>query len=856
MSNSNSQQTNQQSSGTGTGTEQPPLLTSAGLQTRIDTLGTIDKTITKHGEEIDKVRYTMSTERVEELEKIKNKLNSLKTGLTQRNSYLSNIVNSTPFQKNNLNTHTQTLNRALNTNTFLIPDKKISKITAWISNTRINGIELELSDQTKVLQGSKVTSSIPKTEIVLQSDEFVTRVDVIREIGSSTTGNIGNAVIFHTSLNNQHKIKAKSIDLNNIDIFDDEESAAAARPVSSTPTPTPTPSPTNKEFKIDTTKQNKAMHKARAESQGWNLASIANGSELAKVKQIIGSSSESYAYTGGERIDGGANPTGRDSSVWKWSDGTSWVNLGESMWHRSGQPTGSRGGRALFISALGLIDHADSHPFSAIYSRQSRASSIPAPAPAPAAPVATTEPQEPQYIKQSLNSSTPSTHIIGINNYVNFDVVTGNRYKQDERTMNKMRGLQSSIDNLRTTLNQYVGDSSSEITRNTQMITKINKIISEIDTEIAYITNMNNLASSTAATTAVVSAGSGTTSSPEGFSNFLSKYNISDNYNNMKEGFREGETNMNPNTQSSNSPINDLMTRLFRNTRQSINDELDITDRIEYEEHRNYMLELLSQKDKVLNNVLMDYMINDTEGSNVEQVYETLNQKNTDKLRKIKINNYYSKTYNEYSYLLKVVLGLVLIIFPILLLAKYEIMDRNLTLIIMVVIIFLGSLYILYRLYLLSMKDNKDFDKDRIPYDRQAAELIKQGRLRRKNLGGSLGLTCIGDQCCSPGMSYDATRNVCLNTSVDNEDVVQPFSNIDSAFVSENFSNFFEGMNGSGSKINNENIIETYSPLKEQYTSLKEGNTNGSGSPSEARARQLVTTAITESLNNSTPTRF
>ena len=310
MSNPNSQQTNQQSSGT----EQPPLLTAGGLQTRIDTLGTIDKTLTKHHEEIDKVRYTMSTERVEELEKTKNKLNSLKTGLTQRNSYLSNIVNSTPFQKNNLNTHTQTLNRALNTNTFLIPDKKISKITAWISNTRINGIELELSDQTKVLQGSKVTSSIPKTEIVLQSDEFVTRVDVIREIGSSTTGNIGNAIIFHTSLNNQHKIKAKSIDLNNIDIFDDEESAAAARPVSPTPTPTPTPSPTNKEFKIDTTKQNKAAHKARAESQGWNLASIANGSDLAKVKQIIGSSSESFAYTGGERIDGGANPTGRDSS--------------------------------------------------------------------------------------------------------------------------------------------------------------------------------------------------------------------------------------------------------------------------------------------------------------------------------------------------------------------------------------------------------------------------------------------------------------------------------------------------------------------------------------------------------------
>ena len=37
--------------------------------------------------------------------------------------------------------------------------------------------------------------------------------------------------------------------------------------------------------------------------------------------------------------------------------------------------------------------------------------------------------------------------------------------------------------------------------------------------------------------------------------------------------------------------------RLFRDTRQ-LNDELGVTDRIEYEENRNYMLELLAQKDQ------------------------------------------------------------------------------------------------------------------------------------------------------------------------------------------------------------------------------------------------------------------
>ena len=109
----------------------------------------------------------------------------------------------------------------------------------------------------------------------------------------------------------------------------------------------------------------------------------------------------------------------------------------------------------------------------------------------------------------------------------------------------------------------------------------------------------------------------------------------------MKEGF--------------NSPFYDYMLRLFRDTRQSVNDELGLQIELEYEENRNYMLELLAQKDQVLGNVLMDYMINDTEGSNAEQLYEIMNQENNDKLRKIKINDYYSKTYVEYSHILKII---------------------------------------------------------------------------------------------------------------------------------------------------------------------------------------------------------
>ena len=80
------------------------------------------------------------------------------------------------------------------------------------------------------------------------------------------------------------------------------------------------------------------------------------------------------------------------------------------------------------------------------------------------------------------------------------------------------------------------------------------------------------------------------------------------------------------------------------------------------------------------------------------------------------------------------------------------------------------------------MKDNKDFDKDRIPYDRYAEDLKKEGKLKQKKGVGGLGITCIGEECCSDDMIYDNTKHKCF-----------PINQNESA--SENFTNFFEGMN-------------------------------------------------------------
>jgi len=93
-------------------------------------------------------------------------------------------------------------------------------------------------------------------------------------------------------------------------------------------------------------------------------------------------------------------------------------------------------------------------------------------------------------------------------------------------------------------------------------------------------------------------------------------------------------------------------------------------------------------------------------------------------------------------------------------------LPNSITNILVVVIIFLTIIYIITKLVDIYMRDNINFDKARIPYDREAAKLQKDGIIsKKKNLLSSFSLTCIGEDCCpdsSSGMIYDPTKNRCV----------------------------------------------------------------------------------------------
>ena len=273
-------------------------------------------------------------------------------------------------------------------------------------------------------------------------------------------------------------------------------------------------------------------------------------------------------------------------------------------------------------------------------------------------------------------------------------------------------------------------------------------------------------------------------------------------------------TNMRESMVGNKSDIFDSLTaREYIDTlKNSINE--DINDKLINSSY-NRASEIIAQDNNIINNILFDYLINKEDGSNIEKVYKDLKQKNIDDLRNIQIKSYYSKAYKEYIFILKVVITLIALLIPIIFLNKYEFIDKNISLTIIFFIIIIGILFISYRLYLLHLKDNINYDKIKIPYDRQSSQLIKQKKMKSKgSIFKNLGVTCIGDECCDASMVYDNLRNKCI--------------------LSENFGNFFEHMQNNETKIN---IIEPYN--------------NNKSSQENFATRSSKNQLLTESLANS-----
>jgi uncharacterized membrane protein (DUF485 family) len=186
--------------------------------------------------------------------------------------------------------------------------------------------------------------------------------------------------------------------------------------------------------------------------------------------------------------------------------------------------------------------------------------------------------------------------------------------------------------------------------------------------------------------------------------------------------------------------------------------------------------ELLAQKDSVANNIIMDYIYKNEKGTNVSTIMDKVEQHNNDKKRKLEITTYYNKSREQYINVLKVIVLACIIIVPLVIANKKNMISNSIFMFIIVAIILFTIIFIFSTMVDIYKRDNMDFDKYNVPYDRQALILEKEGSIiKKKNPLTSLTLTCIGQDCCDGSMVYDKAKNKCIAT--------------------ENFGNIFDSFN-------------------------------------------------------------
>lgn len=640
-------------------------------------------------------------------------------------------------------------------------DIKIKKIEVFETNANIVGLKLIMKNGSIKKKGNTnelLAPNIPKTVIEFDDGELLTTVKIKT---SSEVRGLCKQIIFYTNLSGTlpyAQVPANTINTtDNLKIY---------------------------EFKSNHMTWN--QHREAAERLGYKLVCINNAEENEKVKSIARSAiwiglfhdnNESKQPSGGS--------TDGNSPKWTWVDGSTFSfhnwNGNEPNNCCAGEPVVNMWNNGKWN------DHNVNQRYPAVYQ------------------------------KEITNRNDTIGDAVGLQIvdilFNPFDGISRQIYKIDQTAMAAAQNVSDNV----TNANNILFDS--------------NNLLNEIKTifessKVDLLANMDALKdliyklddSNRIGEQAEISYNNyintyGSSQGRSGFSNMENSSNINVFqkiidffYPNIIEG-ATGMDSVRPSkfTRGTNS--------ITGEARRNMSNTIDKLDNLQDVQIKNAFSEFLSKKDFVFSSVLTDYMINNEDDTDISKLYEKVKQDNDNKHRQMGINTYYNKAYKEYINMIKVVIFVTIILIPVLLLNKNELIPKNITLFIIVAAVFLTSLYLIYKFYDLYMRDTKNFDKIKIPYDRTAQKLISSGDLKDKTLSGTFGITCIGDECCDGSMVYDNLSNKCVIKT--NDITSNQFNNIDG------FTNFFE--NKIQEQFNNKiAIVEPFSSQTNMTNSLIE----------------------------------
>ena len=370
----------------------------------------------------------------------------------------------------------------------------------------------------------------------------------------------------------------------------------------------------------------------------------------------------------------------------------------------------------------------------------------------------------------SSNKNTEFTNgeqqILSINKLNELNVNKENIYQIDTFGKISSETAYSAIENIRLENQLTIVDVEKIYADYTEQQNEIDKRINELQEELELINNLHNIGDNALQVSEDLQVEYLTQLGPETFTNLRNNdknmnltenifKNILKSFNNIMSGkLIEGNTN--------NDRFHVGVNTVFDNTDNAAGEMLTYMDNLRDRETKKHVGELLIKRNNLFTNTVMDYMIHNDRGTDINKVYNKVKQKNINTNRQVGINMYYSKMYKEYINIIKVIIVACALVIPVLILNSNYIIPKNITIFLVTVLIVFLVGFIIYKIYDLNYRDYKNFDKIKIPYDREAERMIREGKLDEFENPLLGNLTCIADSCCDVSMVYDSERNKCV----------------------------------------------------------------------------------------------
>lgn len=148
---------------------------------------------------------------------------------------------------------------------------------------------------------------------------------------------------------------------------------------------------------------------------------------------------------------------------------------------------------------------------------------------------------------------------------------------------------------------------------------------------------------------------------------------------------------------------------------------------------------------------------------------ELIEEEKNNKIRLVEINNYYSDKYAEHIELMKIIIFTLIPIMIISFLNNKGVMPSSIYYILVIIVSLIGALFFWKRYTSIIMRDNMNYQEYDWSFNPNKMQSNISSSLATNdpwktdiNLG-----TCIGNACCSDGLTYDSNLNKCIAKQVE-----------------------------------------------------------------------------------------